>query len=459
MRSLRPDLSQSAVYELVRHTADDVGEPGFDIYTGWGRLNAARAVSEAVIGLDLGLVAEPATVAVGGQTVLRLTITAPEGVAAGLGARVAFSTTGGVISPTVVTADGMGQAQTWFAADPITGTAHITATLAGITATLPLTITTGQPASLTLAAVPAMIASGGGQSTVTAAVWDEGGSAVLDGAPVTFTTTLGSVAPITATTIGGQAVTVLTSGVLSGTAVVQAEAGGYTASVSISILGAGEPYTVTLVAEPSQIRLDGAPAIITGTVTDALGVLAPDGTAVTFSSDLGDLSAFEALTANGYVVTQLNPGTMAGTAHVTALAGAAIGHLDIPILPGLAATMTVIADPAELVAGLNQITRLEATARDRYGNPVPDGSVLQFTTTLGELVSSSGSTINGMATVEMLGGQVAGTATITVTAPGGAQASTLVVIRPSEPAVLEVEVAPEQIGVGGKVAIRASHGA
>lgn len=453
VRGLRPDLSQSAIYELVRHSADDAGEPGFDNDTGWGRLNAARAVSEAVMGLDLGLVSEPATVAVGGQTALRLAITAPEGVAAGLGARVAFSATGGVISPTVVMADSAGQALTWFVADAITGTVHISATLAGITATLPITITSGQPAGLTLTAAPGVIASGGGQAIVTAAVQDEGGSAVTNGAPVTFTTTLGSVAPVTTTTVGGQAITVLTSGVLSGTAVVQAEVGGYTATVPISILGAGEPYTLTLVAEPSEIRLDDAPAIITATVTDALGVLVPDGVAVTFSNDLGDLSWTQALTAGGRAVTQLNPGTMAGTAHITAQAGAAIGRVDVSILPGLAAMMTLAADPVELGAGLNQITRLDATARDRYGNPVSDGTVLSFTTTLGELVSSSASTAGGAAGVELLGGQVAGTATITVTAPGGGWANTQVRIRPARPAALALETIPDQIVVGGEVAI------
>ncbi len=453
VRSLRPDLSQSAVYELVRHTADDVGEPGFDNYTGWGRLNAARAVSEAVIGLDLGLVSEPATVAAGGWTTLALTIMAPEGAAAGLGARVAFSATGGVISPTVVTADGAGQALTWFAADAITGTAHITATLGGLTATLPITITSGRPAGLTLTAAPGVIASGGGQATITAAVRDEGGSAVTNGAPVTFTTTLGSVAPVTTPTVGGKASTVLTSGVMSGTAIVQAEAGGYTATVPISILGAGEPYTLTLVAEPPETRLDGAPAIITATVTDALGVLVPNGVAVIFSSDLGDLSGTQALTADGRAVTQLNPGTVPGTAHISAQAGAAIGRVDVPILPGVAAMMTLTADPAELVAGLNQITRLDATARDRYGNPVADGTLLAFTTTLGELVSSSALAVGGAAGVQMLGGQVAGTATITVTAPGGARATTQVRIRPTRPAALALETIPSQIVVGGEVAI------
>ena len=67
VRGLRPDLSQEAVYELIRRTADDVGEPGLDLDTGWGRLNAYRAVSDAIIGLRLDLVADPPTVRAGGR--------------------------------------------------------------------------------------------------------------------------------------------------------------------------------------------------------------------------------------------------------------------------------------------------------------------------------------------------------------------------------------------------------
>ncbi len=141
VRSMRPDLSQDAVYELIRHTADDVGELGWDTKTGWGRLNAARAVSEAIIGLNLALTAEPPVLTLGGQSTVQVRITAPSGEPAGLGARVALTTSMGVITPTLVTADSLGLAQIMFATGPVTGTAHITATLGGLTATMPVTVT------------------------------------------------------------------------------------------------------------------------------------------------------------------------------------------------------------------------------------------------------------------------------------------------------------------------------
>lgn len=141
VRALRPDLGQAAVRELICHTADDVGESGWDTKTGWGRLNVARAVSEAAIGLNLALAAEPPAVAAADRTAVKLRITAPTGEPAGLGARVALMTSLGAITPTLVTADSLGQADVLFAAGPITGTAHITATLGGLTVTLPITVT------------------------------------------------------------------------------------------------------------------------------------------------------------------------------------------------------------------------------------------------------------------------------------------------------------------------------
>ncbi len=46
-RSLRPDLSSSQVISRLLETSDDVGSPGPDIFTGWGRINAYRAIADS----------------------------------------------------------------------------------------------------------------------------------------------------------------------------------------------------------------------------------------------------------------------------------------------------------------------------------------------------------------------------------------------------------------------------
>ena len=240
VRALRPDLDQAAIYELIRRTADDVGAPGFDAFTGWGRLNAYQAVSEAIVGLRLALVADQPTVTVGGQTAVHLEITVPEGaasggVAAGIGARAALIANLGAFEPITVTADGQGRATAIFAAGPLTGVAHITATLGSVTATLPITITSSVPARIAVTAAPQIIPVGG-RAVITATVSDAGGNAVADGAEVSFATTLGAVAPATATTHGGSASTILTAGVESGAAAVQASIGGLTMTVPVKIV-------------------------------------------------------------------------------------------------------------------------------------------------------------------------------------------------------------------------------
>jgi thermitase len=42
-----PQLSNDALVSLLEQTADDIGDPGFDSYFGWGRVNASRAVMAA----------------------------------------------------------------------------------------------------------------------------------------------------------------------------------------------------------------------------------------------------------------------------------------------------------------------------------------------------------------------------------------------------------------------------
>jgi|GEM_PF-1085696 len=457
VRGMRPDLGQDAIYELIRHTADDVGASGWDTETGWGRLNAYRAVSEAIAGLQLSLTADPPSVAVGGATLVHLQITAPSGAAAGLGARVTLTGTLGVISPTLVTADDTGRAAISFTAGSLTGTGAITATLGGLSAGIPLTVTSGTPAGLELFAAPSAIASGGDQAVITATARDEGGSFVPDGVEVAFTTTLGSVAPITATTRSGQAVTYLTSGTLGGIAVVEASVAGLTATVPVVILGAGEPTSITLAADPPNLHVGGVPTLVTATVIDGLGERVADGTPVRFTSDRGTLSEEDAVTAGGQASVTLSAGTTPGDAHITAQAGAARGELAVAILPGQPYTLSVTADPATLTAGYNQVAHLSAQAMDQYGNAVEDGTVLSFAASLGRMVSPTATTSGGRGTVDFLAELVAGTSSITVTAPGGAQGFVEVSIRPSAPAQLSLTADSDHIAVGGEtVRVRAT---
>jgi subtilisin family serine protease len=47
IRSLRPDLDHKQVIRIVEQGADDLGEKGWDKFTGWGRINFARSLELA----------------------------------------------------------------------------------------------------------------------------------------------------------------------------------------------------------------------------------------------------------------------------------------------------------------------------------------------------------------------------------------------------------------------------
>lgn len=451
VRGLRPDLGQADVYALLRRTADDLGATGFDPQTGWGRLNAARALAEALVGLSLELKTDPPGAAWGAPVTLRARVRGPGGVVAGAGARITFTTTGGTLAPATATADATGEAKATLTTPGVSGVLTVGAQLGNLSATIPVTVSSGIPAAIALHPSPAVVGLGG-QSDVLADVRDDGGNAVKDGVSVTFQASQGVVSPATTTTTGGHAQTRFTAPTAPGPVTVEALAGGVNGAATITVVGAGTPLSMTLTAAPLTAEVDGAPITLSARVWDGAGALAPNGAAVTFATDLGTLDAVQALTVNGVATVQLRPGSQAGLAHVTATAGYATGRVDVTILAGLAATVSVDAAPATLVAGYNQISQITATPLDRNGNPVPDGAMMTFTTTLGQVVPSSVAVVAGQAETQLIGGLVAGQAQVTATAPGDAAGGVTVTITPAAPAQLAFEAQPLEILIGGDTA-------
>ena len=354
-----------------------------------------------------------------------------------------------------MTVDSQGRGSAVFTAGPAMGAAQIMASLGGITVALPITVTSGRPARLEIRATPPVIPVGG-QAVVTATVVDEGGSDVTDGVEVSFATTLGTVAPVTVTTQGGSAGTVLTSGVLRGMAVVQASVGGLTATVPVTIVDPSEPFTLTLAADPAQLRVDGSPGRLTATVADALGHPVADGTVVQFAVDRGTLSSPEAQTAGGQASVRLSPGIEPGDVQVTAWVDTVRGELVVPILADQATIVALDADPVELVAGYNNVSHLRADVRDRFGNPVADGTPVTFTVSLGRIADGTVLTSGGVAQADFFGELIAGTSAITATAAGGAQGFTRVAIHPGPPAQMTLSANPARVEPGGQVELVAS---
>lgn len=133
VRGLRPDLGPAAIHELLRTSSDDVGDPGFDTATGWGRLNAGRAAAAALDGVTIRVATRPGA---GGAVEVRVQATGPGDVPAGSGGRVAFSSTQGTVSPAVVTLDSTGAGTAAFSPASAAGLGSVTATLGTLSVTV-----------------------------------------------------------------------------------------------------------------------------------------------------------------------------------------------------------------------------------------------------------------------------------------------------------------------------------
>jgi len=83
-------------------------------------------------------------------------------------------------------------------------------------------------------------------------------------------------------------------------------------------------------------------------------------------------------------------------------------------------SLQLSATPDVILSDGKSTTIVSAFVRDLSGNPVADGSSVQFTTTLGQLSSASAQTAHGVARVTLTSSSTPGDATINVTAFGSA---------------------------------------
>ncbi len=181
-----------------------------------------------------------------------------------------------------------------------------------------------------------------GAAEITASVLEAGGYAVHNGTMVTFTTSLGTVAPIEVGTTDGKATVTFHAGTQAGTAVINAYSGSNSTSGSTStgtggattttgsglsiVVGAAAANTLVLTASPSSLSQLGGTSVITATAYDTNNN-ALSGVQVAFSTDQGTLSPVSAIT-NGLGQAQTTLATTQA-ATVTATVGAKTGTVKV----------------------------------------------------------------------------------------------------------------------------------
>jgi len=157
--------------------------------------------------------------------------------------------------------------------------------------------------TVTLVANPITLPAGD-SSVLIATVTDQFGNLVAHGTVVSFTTSLGNVSPVTATTVGGVATATLSS-TISGVATVTAAVGSLSATALMTFTP-GAPFTFTFTLTPAVIVANGvSQSVGTATVVDQYGNPV-SGVSVNFLAAIGAFSPTSSATnASGQVTATL----------------------------------------------------------------------------------------------------------------------------------------------------------
>jgi len=161
-------------------------------------LSCERVPLFAPAGSIITLTSTTTSLAENGTTRLVVQVIEASGTPPHSGTHITFTTTLGFVVPSEVQTDVSGRAEAIFNAGTGNGTAVITASSGGSSASgvsaLRIAIGAAAVGRVTIDANPTTVSVSGGQSTITSFVFDGNGNP-LGGVAVTFTTTAGSVSP------------------------------------------------------------------------------------------------------------------------------------------------------------------------------------------------------------------------------------------------------------------------
>lgn len=278
-------------------------------------------------------------------------------------------------------------------------------------------------ATITVTAVPGSIwADGSSTSTITADVRDKYNHPILDGTPITFTTSLagttfqpGGEQTYVGTTTSGLAVTTLQAGTVAGHDTITVKVGTLQGTGVVDLL-ALEPYTVTISANPWAIPASHGTefSTLSVTVTDQYRNLV-SGAAVTLTTDAGSLVVPGVVTGTEIIITTTNGVATARlmsteslmTATVTAAittTGRPTATAQVYFMAALPYTITLDYYPTVLpVCGGEAV--VTATIQDEFANLVEDGTAVYFDVVpgaAGEMRYRSRLTVNGVVTSVVL---------------------------------------------------------
>jgi uncharacterized protein YjdB len=294
------------------------------------------------------------------------------------------------------------------------GTAHVTATCEGQSASSTITVTLVPVASVSVSPTSASINVGATQQL--SATPKDGSGNTLTGRTITWASDNAAAATVSSSG--------LVRGVAAGTAHVTATCEGQSASSTITVILV--PVASVTVSPASASLSIGATQQLTATPKDGSGNTLT-GRTITWASDN---TAAATVSSSGLV-----RGVAAGTANVTATCEGQSASSTITVVVVPVASVAVTPSPASVQVG--STVQLTATPKDASGNTLTGRTITWASdNTAAATVSSSG----------LVSGVAAGTANVTATCEGKSGSSAVTVSASTGTATL---VGAGDIAVGG----------
>ena len=330
-----------------------------------------------------------------------------------------------------------GRAVGWSSSDPhiaavttsglvtggVAGTATITATSEGKTATATIVIAAG--ALKNIAVVPGSLGLVAGTTQQLSVTLTDGASNILPPQSVTWSSSSSSIGTVSSSG--------LVSALRAGSAIITAAANGVAGSATLAV--SAVPVE-TIVVTPETMSLGtGGTRQLSATLTDASGNVLT-GQSVAWSSTNTTIAT---VTSNG-LVRALH----AGNATIIAAAGGATGTSALAVSAGAVSSIAVTPGSTSLVAGASQ--QLTATLTDNTGSAVT-GQTVAWSSSDASIVSVSA---DGLAT----GGHT-GSATVIATA-GGQSGSAMFAVAVGAVSRIAISPPADSLQSGGKVQLAAT---
>ncbi|MBF0452136.1 MAG: Ig-like domain-containing protein, partial [Candidatus Magnetomorum sp.] len=191
------------------------------------------------------------------------------------------------------------------------------------------------------------------------------------------------------------------------------------------------PISTISMASSDVILMAGEICSLTASLQDATGQLISNDVMVTFKASIGDIDASKPGVQNAIMVKAKNgtastrlkaPTNILGSIQINASVdnNLVTTETELTIIPGPIATIHLTATPDILEADGKSESMISATATDKHGNLVADGESIRFLKTGGGYLSApGGSTLNGLAVVQLIADASASMVSIVATSESG----------------------------------------